>query len=127
MYKIFNSNWESPLQGGKPVCNGVLPFTLPTTELDISYIKCGKGWNYCNSLSDAITIAGLWTNGYPNIAVKVTPSNDFVTRRNKSRASSLTLDRLVTEEEWKEGITEFSKAFGELQEFMVEEQLLWWK
>jgi len=35
-WKLFTHDFCSPLQGGKPACDGSLPFTLPSVKLDMS-------------------------------------------------------------------------------------------
>jgi hypothetical protein len=64
-YKILTHDWRPPIQGGEPLCDGVLPVTLPTVALDTSDEECGAGYNYCGTLVEASRIAGWWGNGRP--------------------------------------------------------------
>lgn len=82
-FKVFTSARCSPLQGGPAVWDGTFPFQLPKVELDKSSAECGAGWNYCENLSDALRIAGLWPDGRPSLAVVVEPGPDAIARGDK--------------------------------------------
>lgn len=65
-YKIWTHDFCSPLQGGKPVWDGSMPFTLPTVKLDTGSEECSHGWNFVDDLAKGFEIAGMWPNGRPS-------------------------------------------------------------
>jgi hypothetical protein len=73
-FKILTHDWCAPLQGGAPLCDGILPATLPPVTLDTSEAKCGAGggYHYCETLQQAAPIAGFWKSGRPARCLVVT-------------------------------------------------------
>ena len=59
-YKVFTSDLRPPVQGGKPVWDGTLPYSLPVVNVDTSLAVCGAGWNACRDIETCLRIAGLW-------------------------------------------------------------------
>src|SRR5579863_3122125 len=82
-YKLWTHDFCSPIQGGKPVWDGSLPFTLPPVTLDISDVECGAGWNFTDNLAKGFKIAGLWPNGRPSLVSIVEPTDDMIQRKDK--------------------------------------------
>ncbi len=125
-FKVLTSDYRPPLQGGKPIWDGVtLPFTLPSVTLDRSDAECSNGWNYTDDLATALRIAGLWPTGRPSVALMVEPAADGIARGEKRRASSLTLVRQATDDEIADAIHALSAPFGEHQDTMAAEQVAW--
>ncbi len=124
-WKVFTSDLCPPVQGGDPVWGGNLPATLPTVALDRSSEECSHGWNYCDELSKALRIAGLWSNGRPSRAFLVEAAADAIERGDKRRASSLTLLREATEVEIEAAIVQLSAPFGQFTAGIVAEQMAW--
>ncbi len=124
-WKVFAHDGSSPVRGGAPVWDGTLPCDLPKVALDTSSVECGAGWNYTYRLADALRVAGLWPTGRPSIVVLVTPGEDAITRGDKSRASTLRLERLATEAEIRAGIEDLSAVFSPHAQAMAAEQIAW--
>jgi hypothetical protein len=126
-WKVLTHDGRPPVQGGAIVWGGgLLPHDLPAVKLDTGEAECSHGWNYCERLSDALRIAGLWPTGRPAIALFVEASSDAVRRRDKCRASSLRLLRQATDEEIADAIRELSaSAFGGHAAAMADEQIEW--
>ena len=124
-YKIWTHDFCSPLQGGKPVFDGTLPFTLPKVILDSSEEKCAAGWNFTDNLAKGFEIAGMWPNGRPSAVTIIEPSEDLIYRGGKWRASGGKLVRFATEVEVAQAIEQFSAVFGELKSDMAHEQIQW--
>jgi hypothetical protein len=128
-YKILTHDWRPPIQGGAPVCAGMLPFTLPTVTLDTSDNECGQqgGYHYCASLRDAAALAGFWPNGRPSQCLVVTASDDAIERGTKRRASALTLERLCAEDEIRAAMRELVASWaGAHTDELVAEQWAWY-
>ena len=126
-YKILTHTWRPPVQGGDPLCDGVLPVTLPTVTLDTSRDKCGAGYNYCDSLVTAATIAGFWPDGWPACCLVVEPSADKIRRGNKRRCSQLTIQRLCTDDEIRSAMRELVASWaGAHADELVAEQWAWY-
>jgi len=126
-YKILTHDFCPPLQGGKPIWDGVtLPFQLPTVALDThTVIESSYGWHFVEDLAEGFKIAGLWPTGRPSVVLAVTPSADALACGTKRRASSLRLDRLATEAEIRAAVVRLSEGFGQHAERMAEEQQAW--
>ena len=124
-FKIFNSDYTSPIRGGASGWNGSIPFELPEVDLDTSSKECGRGWNFVNSIANGFKIAGMWRTGRPLIVAIVQPSADAIQRKDKWRASSLKITGMATEEQITRGIEELSEPFGEFKAEMVSEQIAW--
>ena len=124
-YKIFTHDFCSPLQGGKPVFDGSIPFTLPTVELDTGNDECSHGWNFVDDLAKGFEIVGMWPNGRPSCVTVIEPSKDAIQRGNKWRSSSGKLVRFATEVEIAQGIEQFSKVFKGFEPEMANEQIAW--
>jgi len=122
-YKVFTSDLCSPIQGGSPVWDGMLPYTAPVVELDKSQDACAVGWNFCRRASTALKIAGIWPNGYPSRLFEVEPIGDVIERGDKCRSAQITIVREVTD--LRPAIEELSAPFGAHKDEMVEEQLKW--
>ena len=122
-YKVFTHDLCSPIRGGAPVWNGKLPYTLPVVEVDQSDDTCAAGWNACTNQHDALRIAGLWPNGWPSRLFKVKTCSEVIEREDKLRAANWDIIEEITD--LKPAIHELSKAFGEYQDIMVQEQLAW--
>ena len=127
-FKILTHDFCPPVQGGKPVWDGVkLPHRLRKVRLDVSDVECGAGWNYTDDLSTALLIAGLWSNGRPACCLVVEPSEDAVERGNKRRCSKLTIVRRCTHEEILAGIRGLPIDFAGHKERMVASQAAWYE
>ena len=104
-YKLTTYDFRSPLQGGPPLqWDGSCPFVLPRTTVDESEVECGRGWNACADLADAIRIAGEWPDGRPSRAWYIEPvaGTPVLERGNKLRSASWTIVRPATATEWRE-------------------------
>ena len=119
-YKIFTHDFCSPLQGGKPIWDGSLPFKLDTSETECSY-----GWNFTDDLAKGFEIAGMWPNGRPSCVTIIEPSEDLIQRGNKWRSSSGKIVRFATEVEIAQGIESFSRVFTGFEKEMTGEQIAW--
>ena len=129
-WKSLTHDFRPPLQGGNPLCDGkTWPVTLPEVPLDRSSNECGVqgGWHFCRTIEATFGIAGMWRTGRPNAIVAVEPIGDIIERKDKCRASSLALLRYATDDEVREGIGQFSKAFGAHRDGMAQEQWLWYQ
>ena len=127
-YKILTHDWRPPVHGGEPLCDGLLPVTLPLVELDLGPKDCSKGYNYTGSLCDAAKIASFWPTGRPARCLIVSASDDAIQRQTKRRCSQLTLERLCTDSEIKQAmrdlVIDWAKVYTEA---LVQEQWLWYK
>lgn len=125
-YKVFTHNLCSPIQGGKPVWNGALPFALPKVSVDTSLAECGAGWNMCLSPGTALSIAGLWPDGRPSRIFELEPTDTVYSRGLKSRTSSAIITRELTTPEIAAGVLEFSQRnLSPYADDMCRLQLLW--
>lgn len=124
-WKVLTHDFCSPFQGGAPIWEGIPVVTTPTVALDTGPADCAAGWNYCSELATAFRIVGLWPTGRPSVAVAVIASADAIERRDKRRASSLTLVRLATAEEIHGATRRLSKPFGPHADAITVEQLAW--
>ena len=126
-YKILTHDWRPPVQGGEPLCDGTLPVTLPKVTLDTSTADCGAGYNYCDSLTTAARIAGLWPSGRPSRCLVVEPSADAIARGDKRRCSSLTITRLCTDDEIRGAMRDLVASWaGAHADELVAEQWAWY-
>jgi hypothetical protein len=126
-YKILTSDWRPPVQGGEPLCDGTLPVTLPKVTLDTSRADCGAGYNYCDSLTTAARIAGLWPNGWPARGLVVEPSADAIARGDKRRCSQLTIVRACSDDEIRGAMRELVASWaGAHADDLVTEQWAWY-
>lgn len=57
-YKAFTHDLRSPVMGGLRVWDGILPYTLPAVEVDLSSEVCAKGWHATERMADALFFAG---------------------------------------------------------------------
>mgnify|MGYP001585762369 CR=1 FL=1 len=123
-YKVFTHNLCSPIQGGKPVWDGTLPYQLPTVPLDTGEEECAAGWNACRRPGLAIEVAGLWPDGWPSRIFEIeAPDESVLERGQKLRAATWCVQRELP---IIEGIEEFSaKYFKVLAPQMIEQQLAW--
>lgn len=87
-YKVFTHDLRSPIQGGEPIWDGKLPFTLPARTVDTSGKDCAEGWNAARLPHVALQIAGLWGNGHPSRLFRVETDMEIVERGEKLRAST---------------------------------------
>jgi hypothetical protein len=127
-FKVFTNTYQSPIQGGAAVWDGSVPFELPRVRLDTSSAACGNGgWHYCENLAAALRIVGLWPNGWSALCVEVEPGADAITRGDKSRASTLTITRVLSDGEIREAIRQLSQPFGQLADHMATEQWAWFE
>jgi len=124
-YKLWTHDFCSPLQGGKSVWDGSLPFTLPTVKLDTGTEECSHGWNFVDDLAKGFQIAGMWPNGRPSCVSIIEPSEDAIQRGEKWRSSSGKIVRFATEVEVAQGIEQFSKVFNGFESEMANEQIAW--
>lgn len=124
-YKAFTHDLRPPIQGGRPVWDGSLPYQLPTTRVDTSNSECGVGWNACLSTNDILKIVGLWPDGRPTRIFSVETDTQVYTRVNKTRATTWTITKEITDFEpiirdfWKD------KGLNTILDGLVQEQLLW--
>ena len=127
-YKIVTHDWRSPLQEGAPLCDGVLPVTLPAVELDTSPRECAAGYHYTATLAHAMAIAGLWKDGRSARCLVVTAAEDAIERGAKRRSSQLTLERLCTPAETRQGLHDLVSGWaGSLTHALVDEQEAWYE
>ena len=122
-WKVFTRDWRSPIQGGAPVCNGTFPFTLPTVTLDMSDRECGAGWNYTATIAEALTIGGMWPDGYPSRVVAVQASTDAIQRGSKRRTRQITLLREATNNEISDAVGSWFPP--EHRDEMIDAQMAW--
>lgn len=125
MWKVFTHDFCSPIQGGKPIWDGSVPFVLPAVTLDDSDVGCGAGWNFVDSIASGFQIAGMWPSGRPSSVFLVEPSGDLIQRGGKWRSSGGKILRLATQIEITQGVEEFSKVFNGFESEMASEQLAW--
>ena len=124
-FKVVTHDLCPPIQGGPPLWDGALPHLLPAVHLDTGPDECSAGWNYCERLSTALRIAGLWPTGRPSRGFLVEAGPDAIVRGDKRRASRLTIVRETTEDELDAAILELSAPFGVHAERMAAEQIEW--
>ena len=123
-YKAFTQSLCPPIQGGDPVWDGTLPYTLPEVVVDTSNKVCAEGWNAAPTPEDALQIAGLWRGGRPVRLFRVETDHEVIEREDKLRAASWTITEELSIEE---GVRKLSARWFEPQhvERMVQEQLAW--
>lgn len=124
-FKGFTHDLCSPIQGGKAVWNGELPYVLPKVQVDKSNNTCASGWNACKSIEDVFKIVGYWPNGRPTRVFEVKTKCEVFERENKVRAASWNIVREVSEDEVADAVRTMSTCFGEHAKTMVREQLTW--
>ena len=129
MYKVFTHDGRSPIQRTDTGWDGkTVPFTLPDVGLATGAAECAAGWNYCEDIATALSIAGFWPDGWPAIVTEVHPSRDAIARGAKRRASVLTIVRVCTMPEIEAAIHSLSQRwFGPLATEMAQEQIAWWQ
>lgn len=126
-FKVLTHDYRSPLRVGEPIWDGVtLPYTLPSIQLDIGSELCGEGWHYCDRLSTAFLIAGLWRHGRPSTALVVEADESAIERDGKRRAAGLTIVARATEADIAMAIREISESFGDYADEMARETLAWY-
>jgi hypothetical protein len=128
-FKILTHDWRAPLQGGAPLCDGVLPVELPSVELDTSENECGTkgGYHYSAELHHAASVAGFWSTGRPARCLIVTAAEDAIQRGDKRRSSSVTLDRLCSDAEIQAAMRALVEPWaGEHTDALVAEQWAWY-
>ena len=123
-YKASTQRLCPPVQGGDPVWDGTLPYTLPLVDVDTSNKVCAEGWNAAPTPEDALQIAGLWPDGRPVRLFRVETDHEVIEREDKLRAASWTITEELSIEE---GVRKLSARWFEPQhvERMVQEQLAW--
>jgi hypothetical protein len=122
-YKILTNDFRSPIQGGEPIFDGVVPCVLPKVSLDQSDKECGAGWNFCQSAHVAFRVAGLWPDGWPSRLYRVEPIGKTITRDDKCRAAQIRiLEQIVDVEPY---VRRLSEPFGDHTEKMCEQQMMW--
>lgn len=124
-WKITTHDLRAPIADGSPIFDGQCPFMLPIVELDEGADDCAPGWHFCDKLSIAFAIAGLWRHGWPARAWKVS-ADTCVRRKGKNRTAQLTIVREATPEETAAAIHELAAPFAEHADFMAAEMLLWY-
>jgi len=125
-YKVLTHDYRAPIRGGESLWDGgILPFTLPTVDLDKGAAECSYGWNFCGDLHTALRIGGLWPTGRPSVALAVASVGASVKRGDKLRAESLELIRIIPEDEIAAAIGILSQAFAPHAEPMADEQRAW--
>jgi len=122
-YKVLTHDLRPPIQGGDPLFDGKLPFTLPRVKMDPSQKKCGAGWNACTNAHTALRIVGLWPNGHPSRLFRVETDSEVLQRGDKLRAEEWTLVEEVCD--FTPVIRELSKPLTPFIEEMTVEQLAW--
>ena len=126
-YKILTHDWRPPIQGGEPLCDGLLSITLPTVKLDTGKSDCAQGYNYTGSLCEAAKIVSFWPGGRPAKCLVVSASNDAIQRQTKRRCSQITLERLCTEVEIQQAMRDLVVSWaGAYTDSLVQEQWLWY-
>ncbi len=125
-YKIFTHHFCSPIQGGKAIWDGTVPFDLPEVPLDETAARCGEGWNFVADIATGFQYTGMWPTGRP-VVVAAVSTEHAIQREDKMRAANLRIERLATKEEIEDAIRQLSKPFGDLAEEMVSEQIAWWE
>ena len=94
-YKVVTHDWRPPVQGGDPICDGRLPYTLPIVEVDSSAVECAAGWNFAREPHTALRSAGLWPDGEPSRLLVCEVGDKGVKRGNKLRRATGVLLREV--------------------------------
>jgi hypothetical protein len=123
-YKVWTHDYRSPIQGGDPVWDGVVPCELPVVELDRSAEECAAGWNWCRTPLEAVTVAGLWRDGWPCVLTRIEPAGAVVERDAKCRSEGL---RIVERLPIRPVVRDLSAAFGEHAAVMEAAQLEWYE
>ena len=123
-YKCLTWDYRPPVQGGEPLFDGNLPFTLPKRECDPGPAECSYGWNFTERPEQALLIAGLWPTGQPIRLFEIEADGMVVRREEKCRANQL---RLVAEADMESALRAFSASFTPHVEEMAAEQLTWWR
>ena len=124
-YKALTHDYRPPIQGGDPIWDGTPGAVLPKVETDCTYTACSAGWNYCDTVAQCLTIAGLWPDGWPSAVVEVEPIGSTFRCENKSRAPSLRIHRQLSESEIRPAVEEMSVPFGSYQQGMCDAQMAW--
>lgn len=121
-YKVFTHAYRSPIQGGDPIWDGALPFTLPKVAVDESYLECAAGWNACVDEVTAVQISGIWRNGWPARLYAVETCEQVFKRGDKLRAATWDV---VEERPIAPVIQRLSKAFGPHEQAMYAALMGW--
>lgn len=127
-FKVFTSGLRSPVQGGEPIWDGALPFLLPIVEVDTSGKECSHGWNVCRDLSTALRIAGLWPDGRPSRAYRLSAvdGHEAIERGDKVRAATWEIVSEVSGAEIERTISDWTRTWaGEHSAAMAVEQIAW--
>jgi hypothetical protein len=126
-YKLFTHDLRSPIQGGRPVWDGAMPYQLPVVPVDSGADECGAGWNACAHASDALRIAGLWPDGWPARLFAVeAPRGAVVERGDKLRAATWVVTAEICDlRPPLEELTRNIFRAGDLCAELVDEQLAW--
>jgi hypothetical protein len=124
-WRVYTHDWRPPVQGGDPVCDGTLPVTLPPVALDTGNAECAAGYHACREPVTALRIGGLWPNGSPSRLVAVTMGADVIHRGDKSRASTLTIEREASDDEWRTALMALHTPFGKIAGDVTAETLAW--
>ena len=126
-WKILDSNFRPPIQGGAPLFDGhTFPTSLPPVLCDSSDKECSFGYNFVRDIETGFKIAGLWLTGRSNAIIAV-EADEAYRRGDKLRAPSLNLLRHASKEEVRAALGRFSLCFGKHAEAMAEEQWLWYQ
>ena len=123
-YKVFTHDFRSPIQGGDPVWDGSVPFSLPRVKVDSTNSPCGAGWNACHNLRDALRIGGLWPSGRPSVVARVEIAGALL-RGDKVRCAEMDIVEILSENEVRVGVSELSGAFGIHAGDMADSQMAW--
>ena len=124
-WKVFTHDFRSPIQAGPALWDGQENFLLPKVRLDQGAGECAAGWNFCRSLATTFRVGGLWPTGRPSVACKVEAVGIWVERGEKCRSEQLLIRRRATADEIEAAVLELSAPFGEHQQTMAAEQLVW--
>jgi hypothetical protein len=124
-YKVLTHDLRSLIQGGEPIFDGKLPFTLPRVVMDRSQKECSAGWDACADAHTALRNAGLWPNGRPSRLFRAETDIKVLKRNETLRAEEWTLVEEITD--LTSAIQELSKPFTPFVDEMVIEQLAWRK
>jgi hypothetical protein len=129
LFKAFTHDLRSPIQGGDPVWDGNLPFRLPEVAVDQGGAECAEGWNACTEAADALSIAGLWPDGYPVRLFRIENVKGVVTRGSKTRFATGTITAECDAAQIESIIRELSHKWfpADHAEAMAVEQIAWYR
>jgi len=131
-FRCFTSDLRLPNYGGEPVWYGDLPVVLTSDRLaQLKSVDSEKAfrpwWDLTLTLSDALSLGGLWPDGRSSAVFKAEAEEEDILERHADgwAVSKLRILKPVSREEIALAVAELSQVFGQHQRAMARSQLKW--